>query len=680
MRNSPDVTGNITHWSLLILVALSMQAPQATASEPYSPAVTRSYPDNVYWGDTHLHTYLSGDAYSLGTLLTPDDAYRFARGETIRATGGEDVRLRRPLDFLMVADHAENLGVLPRLVAGDPALLASKDGQRFADILTNLPALPDVLNATSLEEYNRGSMALAMAKGAWNGDYGLDENFKRQVWHEVVDVAEKYNDPGRFTTFAGFEWSGNPPMLHRNVLFAGGPEQTKQILPFSRYDSPDVEDLWSHLKEYQDRVGGKLIAIPHNSNLSGGQMFKPLTYKGKPLTTAYAKTRAAMEPITEVTQIKGDSETHPLASPDDEFADYESWGGGPAKGGKGKASSGGKKLAKKPGKGAASNKTTAKKKPAKTAGGKKKPAKAWAAKTKNDPAYSDPQVWAAQSYARPALKLGLGHQAKLGANPFKFGMIGSTDSHTGLATADEDNFCGKMGANEPGPYRSTALSIFTSSGYAGVWAHENTRASLFAALQRREVYASTGPRITLRFFGGWDFAAADANSPNLAAIGYRNGVPMGGDLTPGAGKDGKAPGFLIRATRDPDGANLDRTQVIKGWRDTDGKLMEKVYDVAWSDDRKIGKDGKLQAVGSTVDLSDASYSNSIGSAELSVTWVDPDFDANEAAFYYVRVIQIPTPRWTAYDAAFYGLKDLSEKIPRVTQERAYSSPIWYAPN
>lgn len=672
LHNCTNAARNKTQLLLLVFVALSMQALGATAGEPYSPNVNRSYPHNVYWGDTHLHTYLSGDAYALGNLLTPDDAYRFAKGETIRATGGDDVRLQRPLDFLMVADHAENLGVLPRLVAGDPALLATEDGQRFAEMLANLPSLPDVLNAASLDEYNRGSLALAMAKGAWGGDYGIDEKFKRQVWYEVVDIAEKHNDPGTFTTFAGFEWSSNPPMLHRNVLFAGGPEQTKQILPFSKFDSPDVEDLWSHLKKYQDRVGGKLITIPHNSNLSQGQMFSPLTYQGKPLTPAYARTRAVMEPITEVTQIKGDSETHPLVSPDDEFANYETWGKPPTKTTASKESS--NPTDKKTAKFAVEKKTAAK------ATGKKSTGKKSAGKTKSAAGpkpVTDPMAWTAQSYARSALKLGLGHEAKLGVNPFKFGMIGSTDSHTGLATADEDNFWGKMGANEPGPYRSTALSIFTSSGYAAIWAQENTRASLFAALQRREVYASTGPRITLRFFGGWDYTAADATSPNLAAIGYRNGVPMGGDLA--LGVKGTAPDFLIRAVKDPDGANLDRLQVIKGWRDSRGKLMEKVYDVAWSGDRKIGKDGKLQAVGSSVDLTDASYSNSIGAAELSVTWTDPDFDAREAAFYYVRVIQIPTPRWTSYDAAYYGLKNLPEKIPRVTQERAYSSPIWYTP-
>ena len=657
----------------LIVLALPLTA---LAEESYSPYVDQSYPTNVYWGDTHLHTYLSGDAYTLGTLTTPDDAYRFARGETIRATGGEDVRLRRPLDFLMIADHAENLGVIPRLAAGDPRLLKTEDGRRFAKIVANLPLLPDVLTADNLDAYNLASRPLYAGKGVWHGDYGTDDIFKREVWHEVIDVAEKYNDPGTFTTFAGFEYSPNPPMLHRNVLFAGGPEQTSQILPFSRYDSADVEKLWAHLQDYKDRAGSDVIAIPHNANLSGGQMFSPLNYQGQPLTSSYVKTRASMEPILEVTQIKGDSETHPVLSPNDEFADYESWFRAPSPyGGKGKGASASKKPT---GKGSAAAKE--KRAKAEAAGGKKEAAKSQAVAKKSTEAKARPQEpseLAAQAHARSALKLGLGHLAKLGVNPFKFGMIGSTDSHTGLATADEDNFWGKMGTQEPGPYRAAALSQFGASGYAGVWAEENTREALFAALKRREVYATTGPRITLRFFGGWDYASDDAVSPQIASIGYQKGVPMGGDLTRGV--EGKAPSFLIRAVKDPDGANLDRVQVIKGWRDKKGTLLEEVYDVAWSDDRKVGKDGKVQPIQSTVDLADAGYRNSVGDPEFSVTWEDPDFDPAESSFYYVRVIEIPTPRWTAYDAAFYGLKDLPKRIPLVTQERAYSSPIWYTP-
>lgn len=524
----------------------------------------------------------------------------------------------------------------------------------------------------------------------------MDEKLVRDIWNEVIDIAEKYNDPGNFTTFAGYEYSSAAwGMLHRNVLYAGAPEQTRQTLPFSQFDSDNPEDLWAYLQEYQKRVGSDVMSIPHNSNLSRGQMFSALTFKNKPITATYARTRASIEPLLEVTQIKGDSETHPFISPDDEFAGYESWGKAPVAVDKGKDT--GKGSSKSTDKQAAKGvgKTTEKGDASKTAnkpgtkatkGDSKVAAKTAARKPDTKKAgiqavgpnpVTDPHDNMNQSYARSGLKLGLEHQAKLGTNPFKFGMIGSTDSHTGLATADEDNFWGKMGTNEPSAFRAYTMGMFGSAGYAAVWATENTRESIFAALKRKEVYASTGPRITVRFFGGWDFKDADAHSSTMATTGYTGGVPMGGDLTTAPGRG--APSFLIRAVKDPEHANLDRVQVIKGWRDKKGGLHEKVYNVAWSGGREAGKDGKLPSVGSTVDLDTATYSNAIGAAELAVTWRDPDFDRKEAAFYYVRVIQIPTPRWTAYDAAFYGLEGLPETYPQVIEERAYSSPIWYTP-
>ena len=337
----------------------------------------------------------------------------------------------------------------------------------------------------------------------------------------------------------------------------------------------------------------------------------------KPLSSEYAKVRSSIEPIIEVTQIKGDSETLPSLSPNDEFADHETWA---------------------------------------------------------NLAASKQEAESRQSYARSALQTGLALGAELGVNPYKFGMIGSTDSHTGLATADEDNFWGKMGGTEPSPYRARTQAQFSSSGYAAVWARENTRDAIFAALKRREVYATTGPRITVRFFGGWDYTDEEALSPSLAEIDYRKGVPMGGDLAHQTNSD--PPSFLLSAVKDPDEANLDRVQIIKGWRDAEGNLHEKIYNVAWSDDRTIGEDGKLPAVGSTVNLETASYVNSIGSASLATTWTDPAFNPSEAAFYYVRVIQIPTLRWTTYDAKFYNLRDSPREV---IQERAYSSPIWYTP-
>ena len=602
--------------------ALAVAAVPTAADDAYAPTVRDTHPDTVYWGDTHVHTYLSGDAFGMGNRTTPDTAYRFAKGEEVVSAGGKRVRLRRPLDFLMVSDHAENLGILPRLMAGDERLLTTEDGRTWRKFFAEAAPLAEVLDAENRDAYNVLSADLMAGKPAWSGVSGVDTAFRREVWHAVIDAAERHNDPGAFTTFAGYEYSSNPPMLHRNVLFAGDPEQTRQTRPFSKLDSANPEDLWDYLAEYEARTGSGVISIPHNSNLSRGAMFGDTTHGGTPVTAQYAALRADREPVVEITQIKGDSETHPLASPDDPFADFETWGG--------------------------SN------------------------KDKNDTS----DAWVARSYVRPALKGGLEFDAEVGVNPFKFGLIGSSDSHNGLATADDDNFWGKMASNEPNPFRAFTQSIYAASGYAGVWAEANTRQALFAAFKRREVYATTGPRIVLRFFGGWDYIETDATRPDLATAGYRNGVPMGGDLTRSEA-DG-APRFLIRAVKDPDGANLDRVQVVKGWRDREGSLHERIYDVAWSGDRTI-EDGVLEDVESTVDVATATYLNTVGAAELAVVWTDPDFVADEAAFYYVRALEIPTPRWTAYDAAFYRIEELPENVPLVTRERAYSSPIWYTP-
>ena len=604
------------------IIGVLLAALASHAQDPYSPVVRNTFPDTVYWGDTHVHTYLSGDAFGMGNRTTPDTAYRFAKGQEVVSAGGKRARLRRPLDFLMISDHAENVGILPRLMAGDERLLATEDGQTWRKFFAEATPLAEVLNAKDGNAYDVLAAVLMTGKSAWNSDFRIDTAFRREVWHAVIDAAERHNDPGRFTTFAGYEYSSNPPMLHRNVLFAGDPEHTRQTQPFSKYDSANPEDLWAYLAEYEARTGSGVISIPHNSNLSRGGMFADKTYGGTAITAEYAALRTDREPVVEVTQIKGDSETHPLASPDDPFADFETWGG--------------------------SN------------------------PDKNDTS----DDWVGSSYVRPALKRGLGVEAGAGANPFKFGLIGSSDSHNGLATADDDNFWGKMASNEPNPFRAFTQSNYAASGYAGVWAEANTRAALFAAFKRREVYATTGPRIVLRFFGGWDYVEADAARPDLAAAGYRKGVPMGSDLSRSEG--GAPPRFLIRAVKDPDGANLDRVQVIKGWRDGNGALHERIYDVAWSGNRAKG-DGGLNDIESTVDVAKATYSNRVGAAELAVVWTDPDFVADEAAFYYVRALEIPTPRWTAYDAAFYGIEGLPEKVPLLTRERAYSSPIWYTP-
>ena len=465
------------------------------AAESYSPNVDDAYPDNVYWGDTHLHSYLSGDAFALGSRITPDDAYRFAKGETVRSTSGQPARLRRALDFLMVADHAENLGVLPLLAANPAALPETESARNSARIIAALPLLADVLNAGTTEEFHAMRSPLGAAKAAWMEDYAVDEDFRRDMWSEVIRVAEKHNDPGTFTTFAGYEWTAagageEYASIHRNVLFADGPELTGRTLPFSSHDSRDPEDLWAYLADYEDRLGGNAISIPHNSNLSLGQMFGPGDYGGRALTPSYARTRARFEPVVEVTQYKGDSETHPLASPNDAFADFE---------------------------------------------------RNWRPPGTN-------LAVARQSYARPALGIGLDLAAELGVNPFKFGMIGSTDSHSGLATVDEDNYWGMMGMNEPSRYRAFSSSNNAVSGYAAVWARENTRRALFDAMKRREVYATTGSphdrallrRLGLCRRGCCESAAVGCRLPQGRTDGRRSGRRAGrhGAELPGARGEG----------------------------------------------------------------------------------------------------------------------------------------------
>ena len=408
-------------------------------------------------------------------------------------------------------------------------------------------------------------------------------------------------------------------------------------MPFSSFDSADPEDLWEYMANYEAKTGGTILAIPHNANLSNGLMYDTKKLNGSQLTEAYARPRMRYEPLHEMTQIKGDSETHPKLSPDDEFADFE-------------------RMDK--------------------------------ANLMGTAAMTDDML--PGSYARSALKRGMELQTRLGVNPFKQGFIGSTDSHTSLATAGEDNFFGKASLVEPGPERwehtlivsqtDDSLTSYakdtSASGLAAVWAIANTRAAIFEAMQRRETYATTGPRMSVRVFAGWNFEADDVHLPNFAQYGYAQGVPMGGDLTNAPA--GKAPSFVVRALRDPNGANLDRIQMVKGWLDSRGRTQEKVYDVALSNDRLAGPDGKATPVGDTVDLSVPSYKNTIGDALMFGYWVDPDFDAGENAFYYVRVIEIPTPRWTAYDAAIFNV-NMPEDISMKIQERAYTSPIWYTP-
>ena len=593
----------------------------------YSPFVGRNYPDQVFFGDTHFHTNLSFDAGLVGTTLGVDEGYRFARGEKVISNSGQPVQLIRPLDFLVITDHAEMMGLAPMIQESNAALLADPWGkwvhERFnAGPEGRMEAFQNIIEA-----------------GVQGINPFTSNEAAQSTWVEFVDKADAYDSPGRFTAMTGFEWSSTPAgdNLHRVVVFRDGADKTRQTIPFSLFDSMNPEDLWTYLANYEKHIGGQVLAIPHNGNLSNGLMFAEKTFNGEKLSREYGEKRARWEPIIEVSQVKGDGETHPLLSTRDEFADYETWDASNLSGSAGK----------------------------------------------------EPEMLQYE-YARSALKLGLAIGKETGANPYKFGLSAATDSHTGLSTTREENFFGKYRKTEPSPNRhdqevipaeDSSLRVYTSqeaaSGLTAVWAPENTRAEIFDAMKRKEVYATTGSRIVVRVFGGWDFEADDLMRPDFIDQGYQRGVPMGGDLegTPGA----RVPSFLVRAMRDPDGANLDRIQIVKGWLDANGETHERIWDVALSDGRKIGKDGRAQeSVGNTVDVSSATYMNSIGDATLAAHWKDPDFDPEEAAFYYVRVLEIPIPRWTTYDAVFFGI-DRPDNVPATIQDRAYTSPIWFTP-
>jgi hypothetical protein len=598
----------------------------------YSPYAERNFPTRPFFGDTHLHTSFSMDAGAFGARLGPRDAYQFAKGEQVTSNTGQPVKLSRPLDFLVVADHSDNMGFFPDLFAGKPNLLADPTGRKWYDMIKSgkgADAAIEIIVAFSHATFPKDLM------------YFPGTAAYKSAWQDTIAAAEENNDPGRFTAFIGFEWTSNTGgnNLHRNVIFRDNGDKASQVEPFTVYPpfgSDNPANLWKWMTSYEDKTGGDVLAIAHNGNLSNGLMFPTVETFGNKLDREYAETRMKWERLYETTQTKGDGEAHPFLSPNDEFANFERWDKGNLDGS--------------------------------------------VAKTKDMLEFE---------YARSALKNGLKLEKELGANPYKFGLIGSSDAHTGLAALEEDNFFGKTVPQEPSPHRMTAAFIdnkqtgvkimdweVSASGYAAVWATENTRESIWDAMERRETYATTGPRMAVRFFGGWDFEEADAVNRTPATIGYAKGVPMGGEL--GAAPEGKAPTFLVAALKDPIGANLDRYQIVKGWLDKDGNLQEKVYDVAWSGDRKPADDGKLPSVGDTVDLANATWTNTIGAPELIAVWTDPDFDPSLSAFYYGRVIEIPTPRWTAYDAKRFGVQPLPGTAMTIT-ERAYTSPIWYSP-
>ncbi len=597
----------------------------------YSPYAGRAFPTQVYWGDTHLHTYNSLDARGFGVTLGPEDAYRIARGEQVTSTHGLEVKLSRPLDFLVVSDHSDGMGAMVEIIAGNPMLLKDPTVREWHNRMAAggeeaFGATMDVINS-----FSQGQIPEIL----------LDPDFSQSVWDDYIDTAARFNEPGRFTAMIGYEWTSteNGNNLHRNVLYRDDGDVARRMIPYTTSESFNPEDLWRWMARYEEETNGRVLAIAHNGNMSNGIMFpvetNPAT--GRPLTGDYVERRARWEPLYETTQIKGDGEAHPFLSPTDEFADHETLELGNL------------------------NLTVV--------------------KTEDMLQYE---------YTREALKNGLKLETQLGTNPYKFGLIGSTDAHTAIPSAEEENYFGKHAGTEPDAgrwdhpmakfagrqYDGWAMS---SSGYAAAWATENTRKALWDAMARKETYATTGPRMIIRFFGGWDFEEADAANRLPAAVGYTKGVPMGGELS--SAPAGGSPRFLVAALKDPLSGNLDRIQIVKGWLDAAGETHERVYDAAWgdADRRQAGSDGRVPAVGNTVDVPNATWTNTIGDPELITVWEDPDFDPGVKAFYYARVIEIPTPRWTAYDAKRYGVT-MDDNVWMTIQERGYTSPIWYNPN
>jgi len=605
----------------------------------------------LLWGDTHLHSSYSFDAFlNQNQSADPDTAYRWAKGQpVIHPYNRARVQIETPLDFLVVSDHAELMGVIRAVDLG----IDENESIGFINGIMRRVRTYSILNAIGDDEGRDIFVKILPPDAASNSVDPVQDSAnvlpidllgntvptEITAWSEIVDAAERHNQPGKFTSLIGWEWSSIPvgANLHRVVLTPDGGDIAKQFIPYGSDQSQYPEDLWAWLDQTNKDTGARFLSIPHNSNISKGYMFGETALNGKAITADYAKRRMAWEPVVEITQIKGDSETHPDFSPNDEFADFETY-------------------------------------------------KFYIQQTALEyaPKKGD--------YVRPALGLGLELGAKVGANPYKFGMIGSTDSHTALASAEENNFWGKMAKDSTpetkrlGMIRDDRGSANgwdrAAQGLAAVWARDNTREEIFAAFQRKEVYATTGPRIAVQVFAGWNFAKEDADALDFADQGYSKGVPMGGDLIrPTVSSNSEkvtAPQFLIRAVKDPKSANLDRIQIIKGWLDASGTSQEQVYNVAWSGERTLDNNGAIPAVGNTVDLTVPSYTNSIGTPELSTVWQDPDFNPEQAAFYYVRVMEIPTPRHSLFDAVALQIP-VPEEAPATIQERAYTSPIWYTP-
>jgi Protein of unknown function (DUF3604) len=627
----------------------------------HGPGAMAQAQTQLLWGDTHLHSSFSVDAYMAGNRsLDPDAGYRYAKGEpVVHPYNQTRVQIQQPLDFLAVADHAEYLGVIPLVMSGDfeqpeagffqkikSWLLITIMDYAIEDPVAGTKRFTGLLPEPQIQSGDsRDPIAAAIEAGTDGGleSLGLiNEDAAKRIsasqWTKSMEIADRHNAPGEFTTLVGWEWSqtASGANLHRIVVSDMSGSTAAGIDPIGSDDAPYPEDLWDKLENLSRQTRADFVSIPHNANLSKGYMFSKTTLRGEAISPDYARRRLKWEPLVEATQIKGDSETHPDLTPDDSFAEFERF---------------------------------------------------------NFYLQAFPQ---AQGYkvqvgdtVRSALKNGLELNNDIGVNPFKVGMIGSTDAHTSIASAEEANFWGKVATDstpatkrrdDPSGYADGNQSFngwnMSASGLAAVWSTDNSREAIVAAMKRRETYATTGPRIQVRLFAGWDFTPADAESAEIADIGYAGGVPMGGELS--ATPDKTAPRFLLRATRGPGDHNLDRIQIIKGWTDSSGKAREKIFNVAWSGDRQLDGDGKLSAVGSTADIQTGFTANTIGEAELATVWIDPEFDSAQSAFYYARVLQIPTVRHSQLDAIALGINTPYEG-PATIQDRAYTSPIWYTP-
>ena len=601
----------------LVLVATPFAALADSPGEPGRSAGGKNPLNNVYFGEQHLHTSASPDAFAFGTRVTADDAYRYAKGEaTKNSLTGEMIQKKTPYDWCAVTDHSEYLGMMPLLLDPKSPLQKTEIGK---------------LVSSGKKEEGEAAFQQIISSATINKpiDYLVDPKIAKTAWQKQVDWANKHYEPGKFTTLVAYEWSSQPNSknLHHNVFFRdNGPDRI-----FSAFDSVFREDLWMY-QEFQRASGHDNFSIPHNSNVSNSAMFALHTSVGNPIGKRWAEMSQRNSPAVEILQTKGQSETHPALSPNDEFASFED------------------KFTHLLGSGGVLSLVD-------------------------------------KSFVRNALIDGVGFQEMIGVNPFKYGIVAGADSHIAASANEEFNYPGvhgnidysaKVRLSGAGSVAGEPAVYFGTPGATGVWAPENTREAIFDGIRRKETFGTSGPLIRLRFFGGWDYPKDLVDDENFVKKAYDGGVPMGGDL-PKKPKSAKAPTFAVWALKDPDSGNLDRIQIIKGWYDARGYGFEKIHDVVWSDDREPGKNGKLPAVGNTVDIKKATYTNDIGATQLRAVWSDPDFDPAQHAVYYARVIEIPTPRWSTYDAAKLGVAPPAE-VPATIQERAFASPIWYTPD